>query len=265
MKHYTYLLPTVLLTFSFAHAEETACICEPKYHRVYVGPDLFWDHLAPDTSEIEGIEISGNAFYGSIRGGYDYLRTKAFYFGIEGQFGIGISYITVCITDYTPLWEGNFPCKYHEKIRRTPWIGHLEQRLGYTFQSPIFCSTTLVPFVGIGGYYLRPHCKNSSSFSHWFYGAIGLRGDHAFSENFDVGLHLKTMYVFAGENRFAIQSESVKSSIRNVWGYEVGIPFTWYIGCDQQWDIQLHPYLLKFDANNTSNILGIRLQFGCNF
>ncbi len=258
MKSYIYLLSTTFLIFSFAFAEENdaVCICKQNYHRIYVGPDLFWERLKSNSSG-EMVKLSLNTLYGGIRSGYDYLKPEAFYLGTEGLFAIGRTYTKTRLVSW-------FDTGRHNDFF-TPLIANLEQRFGYTFQSPITCKFTLTPFIGIGWYYLKPQFDDNHSSSNWVYSAFGFRGDQLFYENFEVGFRIKAMYIFAGQIRMWFINKTIKITIKNTWGYEVGIPFTWHIGCTRKWDIQLHPYLLKFNIDDTGLILGARILFGYNF
>ncbi|MGH2612173.1 MAG: hypothetical protein ACRDFB_03880, partial [Rhabdochlamydiaceae bacterium] len=199
-----------------------------------------------------------NTVFGGLRIGYDYLKPQAFYFGTDGLVAMGRSFVK----NNSTYWSGYYPHRVNQRFKSTPLFANLEQRYGYTFQSPISSKSTLTPFAGIGWYYTRPQFDSSYSSANWFYGAAGLRVNQEFCENFDVGVNLKAMYAFAGRMTW---SQQVKQSVRNVWGYEVALPLTWHVGASKKWDLQFQPYLLKLDVNSISHILGARLQAGYSF
>ncbi len=213
MKNYTYALAAALLSCSFAYSDEAPTLLTQngsEHHRFYVGPDIF-------------VRDSNTVFEG-LRLGYDDLKPEAFYFGMDGLVAVG--------EHFNNHWKSKHPSLF----------ANIEQRYGYTFQSPISGNSTLTPFAGIGWYHTS---------TNWYYGAAGLRMTQKFCENFDVGFNLKAMYAFANNvgNHWRV---------KNNWGYEVGLPLTWYVGALKKWDLQFQPYLLK-NVDNT-DILGIRLQ-----
>jgi len=227
----------------------------PKCHHIYVGPDFFWDHYKSKSTHQK---LGTDAIFGGLRAGYDYRNPNAIYLGTEGQYGIGWGRYK----NYVKPDPIAHTYSHREKIGLVPILAHVEQRLGYTFQSNLSCRTTLAPFLGLGWYYSKIDSRQNHSFQ-WFYGVIGLRGDQAFSENFEVGFRAKVMYSFAGGMHLKYEREKWK--MENTWGYEFGIPLTWQIGCCREWDIELQPYLLRLNARSSGEILGIRLLFGYNF
>lgn len=263
MKNCTYILAVALLSCSSAYSDQTSeptKETKPQYHRVYVGPDLFVEHAqTKGVSQGDRIDVSSNMVFGGLRAGYDYLKPQAFYFGMDGLVAIGSS----CARNRSTYCSSYGPCQVNEKIKTTSLFTNLEQRYGYTFQSSIISKSTLIPFVGIGWYYIRPDIDNISL--NWLYGAAGLRVTQQFYENFDVGFNVKAMYSFAGQGRLRVYSKTIKQHMRNTWGYEIGMPFTWHVGESKNWDLQFQPYLLKLDVNSISNIVGARLQAGYSF
>ena len=263
MKFSTSILSIALLTFQFICAEEQPSIqcCEDRNTRIYAGPDIFWDYFDVEYSyEGEEFFLKSNTFYGGVRIGYDLLKPEAFYFGGEGKFAIGRTEV-----QQRSLEKDSFDRRHSQKFKNSPLLANLEQRFGYTFQSPIACKFSLAPFVGAGWYYSRPQFNDDTLSTNWFYAAIGLRGDQQFLENFDIGFHLKGIYTFAVKCKMRMWSKTIIASLKNTWGYEFSLPFTWHLDCAQKWDIQLQPYLLKLDVRSVSQILGARIEVGYVF
>lgn len=262
MKSCTYLLAAALLSCSFAYSDqesEPPKQSELHQHRVYIGPDVFVDY-AQAKHGIQGdrVDITSNTVFGGLRFGYDYLKLQGFYFGTDGLVAMGRRFFK----NDSIYWSGYYSYRANQRLKSTPLFANLEQRYGYTFQSPISSKSTLTPFAGIGWYYTRPQFDSSYSWANWFYGAAGLRLTQEFCENFDIGFNLKAMYAFAGKVTW---SHHVKQNVRNVWGYELALPFTWHVGASKKWDLRFQPYLLKLDVNSISHIWGARLEAGYSF
>ena len=263
MKNYIYILAATLLSSSLAYSEEQPASMqqiESQYHRLYIGPDIFVEHArAKYTSRENKIDITSNTVFEGLRLGYDYLKPQAFYFGTDGLVAMG----RTCVSNHSTYWSGYHPYGTNHRFKYSPLFANIEQRYGYTFQSPISVKSTLTPFAGIGWYYTRLQFDSSHPSANWFYGAAGLRATQEFCENFDVGFNLKAMYAFAG--RRTGSRGQVKENVRNVWGYEVALPLTWHVGASKKWDLQFQPYLLKLDVNSISHIWGARLEAGYSF
>lgn len=254
MKNNVYILAAALLLCSFAYSEEEPTsmkLIESKYHRFYAGPDVFVLHKKVDEVIRLGtfgeyrIDSTFNAVFGGLRLGYDYLKPQEFYFGMDALASMGRSFFRAKYSFSGPYISNN-------KSEKTPFFVNIEQRYGYNFQSPLSVRSTLIPFAGIGWFYIRPQFDSSYFLSNWFYGAAGLRVTQEFYESFDAGFNLKAMYTFAG-------------NVGNFWGYEVALPLTWRVGTLKKWDLQFQPYLLKLDINDIGYILGVRLQAGYSF
>lgn len=234
MKNYTHVLAAALLSCSLTYADEAlipATHTESKNHRFYVGPDIFVQHSS-----------YANTVFGGLRVGYDGLKPQAFYFGMDGLIAAGER------------------SHRHWKAEHTPLFANIEQRYGYTFQSPIFAKSTITPFAGMGWYYMG---NKSEASVNWFYGAAGLKMNQRFSENFDIGFNLKAMYAFA--ERLKTNWYHSSFELKNHWGYEVGLPLTLHVGESKKWDLQFQPYLIKLDVNRGSHIIGARMEAGYNF
>lgn len=225
-------------------------------HRIYVGPDVFVAHdKIKFSTNGEKVDIRSNTVFGGLRVGYDFLKPKAFYFGTDGLLAMGRTFVT----NDSMIWRGWYHYRIRQKIRSSPLWANIEQKFGYAFQSTVAAKSTLTPFIGLGWYYIKPQYDDDLSSSNWFYGSAGLKANQQFSDNFDVGFNLKAMYAFTGRKKAVIWSRQIKEDIKNQWGYEVGLPFTWHLGSSKKWAIQFQPYLIKIDINSTGQILGARL------
>jgi len=266
MKNYIYFLAAILLSCSFAYSSDTHDITKQialPHHRVYVGPDIFFDHMSVQYhSGDSNVHASSNAVFGGLRMGYDYLKPRTFYFGTDGLIAIGKASFKAYSTYW---WEDNNSYSMRTKNKTSPLFTNIEQRYGYTFQSPISAKSTLVPFAGIGWYYTKSKSDTGTSLANWFYGAAGLRIFQQFCKNFDVGFNLKAMYAFTGKQHVRTWNGTCKERIRDVWGYEVALPLTWHVEASKKWDAQFEPYLLKLDVSDRTQILGARLLAGYSF
>lgn len=258
MKNFIYLL---MVIFSFADAAEERK--ELPRHRGYLGPDIFFDHMHVQYHSINSdVSASSNAIFGGLRIGYDYLAPQTFYFGTNGLIAIGTSSVKENSTYY---WDYYGFYNIHTEHKTSPLFTNIEQRYGYSFQSPVSIQSIIAPFAGIGWYYTKSTWDQKHSFAYWFYGAVGLRISQQFYKYFDIGCNLKAMYTFAGQLCVEKESNTFKEPVKKTWGYEIALPLTWYIDISKKWDIQCEPYLLKLDVNTRNEILGIRLLAGYNF
>jgi len=247
-----FILTSALLLSGFAYSEqgpEPTNSVTSNNHQVYVGADVLVEHVK--IYEYDKIDTY-NSTLGGLRLGYDYCNPSASYFGIDGLVAMGRG-----TAKYKYRWDGSL----FSKRQSTPLFANLESRYGYTYQTPFSKKTILIPFVGLGGYYIRPQFKSGSMYFNWLYGAGGLRIAQQLCNNFDAGFNLKAMYILAGKT----QIMDYVRKFRNIWGYEIAMPLTLRIGESKKWDIQFQPYLLKLAINTTGQIIGARLAAGCNF
>ena len=266
MKRYIFILAAALSSCSFAYGDEqpdSAKQTAPQYHRISFGPDIF---CSPNetTQYLRDFDIhtSVNTTFAGLKVEYDYLKPRAFYFGMDGLAAIGKTSVTTRATYYEHLSFLSIQEVPPKRKKTTPLFANLEQRYGYTFQSAFAEKSKLIPFGGIGCYYFREQFNKGSSFDSWFYVAAGLRLSQQFSENFDIGFNLKAMF-----NLFETTEYPKFHYIgrKNIWGYEIAIPCTWRVGASKKWDLQFQPYLLKLDINSSNQIFGLRLLTGYSF
>jgi hypothetical protein len=72
------------------------------------------------------------------------------------------------------------------------------------------------------------------------------------------------LYVFREKVRFKVPDEKV-CQINNLWGGEIGIPFTWHLSKTKKWDFEFEPYFLTLGFSKEQMAFGSKLLFGFNF
>lgn len=248
-----YIVGAALIASSFVYADESS------YHRMYVGADVFGTHKKEKGAAGKNqIDITTNTLLEGLRIGYDYGKPQTFYFGMDSLVSMG----QTSIRNRSQYWNPYGDYRVNRLVKKTPFFANIEQRYGYTFQNGNISKATITPFVGIGWYYIRPQFDSGYFSANWFYGAAGIRINQPVCDSFDVGLNLKSTYSFYGRT---IWSGYFKESIKKVWGYEIGVPLTFHLGSSNKWDLQLQPYLLKFDVRSSTPIFGTRVQIGYRF
>ena len=274
MKFYTCFLAVISLSCSLAHSDEgvsheqVQSSVDSNFQRFYFGPDVFVYHVKDKySSENEVIRKTAHSVLGGLRLGYDYLKPQTLYFGIDGIFALGKlrqEFKSACREIFGDQDE---VVKFNTKVHSRELFANIEQRYGYTFQSPLSAKASFIPFAGIGWYHMRSKIKEENLFKNWFYGAAGLRTNYHFADNFDLGLNVKAMYAFAGKIKNIGEAAhfSWKEDLKHFWGYEIAFPFSWKMGTGNTWDIQFQPYLLKLDTNEVSEFFGVRFQAGYSF
>ncbi len=264
---------TCTMFYSMAHADTAENLSEPRQnpHRFYIGPDLFYmrDHINEAQTKVK---LHG--FLGGVKAGYDYLKPKAIYAGVDGLYAFGRERGHIEYYSFDPYSGHNIPyIDYSMKYKSRTRFAHTEARLGYNFQAG--SRSLITPFLGLGGYYSRStsswsveeiYIPNSTRLtSSWGYYALGMRTFFTIRPSFDLGLILKGMRSFSGRIKFESPVLDRKGSLANSWGYEIDLPLTWHLGATKQWDIQLEPYFLKLSTKDNLNIFGGRLLLGYRF
>lgn len=242
---------------------EIAATDEARDHRVYAAPEFFCSHfkgrLENHALKVD-LSLTRNIYYGGLRLGYEYVRPDAFYASTDVLAALG--------ANKADLKREKDKTKQHPKkeIRETlkGHKGHLwtniEQRLGYTFSSSLIPSCTLSLF-GAPGYHYE-HVKGATA--HWWYVATGLKTLQQFAKHFHVGCDFKVLYSFAAHDNTTLTLPTTLGR-KEFWGYEVTLPVEWTVGESRAFDIQLKPYLLKFNVQSPETIFGARLELGYNF
>lgn len=219
---------------------------ENKSHRFYFGLELLWFHL---NVHVEDIQVKGQKSFAGIGLGYEYLKPKAFYWGIS-------LLSTIEDNSFNARLDGH---KIHAHDKEI-WFGNLDLRFGYTFASKKYL---LTPFLGLGIYgLLSEHHKDFEENLPYLSG--GLRATYECTPIFNIGFNAKIFRTFGAIERFKYQ-EKRYTEHTDTWGGEVGLPFTLRAGSAKKWDIQFEPYFLKLAFSEVQNIYGTRLLFGYHF
>lgn len=222
---------------------------EKAPNRIYFGPEFFGFNLK---THVEDIQIHGNKFFWGIGFGYEYLKPRAFYAGID----LLTSYST---NTFRASQNGHDLCQTQDDT----WFGSSELRLGYTFaQKKWLCS----PYLGLGGYLVEGLFHTHSNFQERFsYVVGGVRTNYERSSVFHMGFNLKIFRSYYAIKSYYLSNGCKLTIHPQVWGGELGIPLTWRIGSKKRWDVEVEPYFLQLDFSETQNIYGTRLLFGYHF
>jgi hypothetical protein len=140
-------------------------------------------------------------------------------------------------------------------------FANAEGRLGYNFftQEAFYFS----PYVGIGGYHVRPYKVNYSQ--NWLYAAVGVKANYAVGSVFTVGVNVKGMSAFYVDQKF--HKDSIVGSRHNArdnLGYEIALPLSWKMGDvdAQNWSVEVQPYYARLNTKTDADIAGLRMTFG---
>lgn len=216
----------------------------------YFGPEFICYQL---NIHIQDVKIYGTRYFSGFRIGYEYLKPKAFYVGVD-LLGSSTE------TDFKASSKEHH-LSWHRADRG---FGELELRLGYTFAPTNWMVT---PFLGLGTYdvFAIDHHNHQGFQEVLPYATGGARAIYAFNPVFNIGLNLKILRTIGAMQRFKSDSGEAKTH-HNMWGGEIAVPFIWHVGSPKKrWDIQLVPYFLKLDFSELQNIYGTRVLFGYHF
>lgn len=215
-------------------------------HHLFLGPLVFCFDL---NTNIKNIKVDGDKWFFGFKLGYEYLKPKAFYAGIDLVSAGSPSGFDLFYKDRRITFGGG----------RTGF-GNFDIRLGYTAAPE---SWLISPFLGVGAYSLG--LGGGSGFQEDFvYCSGGIRLRCAMTQNLDLGLNGKLFHTVQTTQKVKIGCEN-RSIHGNMWGGEVSMPFAWHLGKTRRWDIQLEPYFLKFAFSQIQNIYGLQLLFGYRF
>jgi len=220
-----------------------------KSHRLYFGPEAIWAHADVHYSKY-GVDT--DSLFGGIRVGYDFIEPNNAYVGIEAADNFGQGRVKV----------KNHSTHFRHTSKRGAMLANEEIRLGYNFSGSPDNRWIVTPFGGVGGYQYRSKSKYHFD-ENLFYAAFGLRTDYSVSRDFDIGLYLKALYTF--NVKVSEHSLDISRSEHNKWGWQVALPLTWRIGADRSWDIQLQPYVVKFEKTIDNLFVGLRLAAGYSY
>lgn len=240
-----------IATIASASSMRNDCyIFEKNPHNIYFGPHFLGFQL--DTT-VDNIQVEGTRFLWGFEIGYEYLKPRSFYLGIDLYAVSTDADFTASINNVSPSWNQG------AKV-----LGNIELRGGYTFALQQWLIT---PYLGLGIYDLfnLDDTNNEDGFSEDLpYVTIGAHTDYQCSSYFKIGLNLNIFKTFCAQQKFTLSSsEAVEHN--NFWGGEVGIPFTWYFGACRKWSLQFEPYYSSLSFCETQNIYGARFLAGYRF
>ena len=215
----------------------------------YFGPEFFGFNLK---THVEDIQIHGNKFFWGIGFGYEHLKPRAVYAGIDLLTSYGTN-------TFHASKNGRSLCPKHDDT----WFGSSELRLGYTFAPQKWlCS----PFLGLGGYLVEGLFHTHANFQERFsYIVGGVRTIYEHSSVFNAGLNLKIFRSYYAIKHYYLSNGCKSTAHPQIWGGELGIPLVWHIGSKKHWDVEVEPYFLQLDFSETQNVYGTRLLFGYHF
>jgi len=230
-----------------AQTQQTESFNQKHPHHIYFGPEAFWFNL---NTHFKDVKVNGSKFFIGLRLGYEYLKPKAFYFGID-LMGAGGN------KGFSDSYKG-----YHfSKSNGLTGFGNIELRFGYTF-SPR--KGLVTPFLGMGGYsfgYGSHHHHFDEGIS---YLTGGFRSQCELTPVFSLGWNLKAFASIYRDERFKFWGIK-RTDHHGGWGGEIGLPLMWHVGSAKRWDIQLQPYFLSLKLSERQNIYGTRLLFEYRF
>jgi hypothetical protein len=222
---------------------------KPNRDRFYIGPDMFWTNQSP---QLKGIHIKDESVYYGLKAGFDFLTPGSPYVGGHAQYAVGRVHIKA---------EDHKATFYDDKT--TGSFSNAELRLGYNLSGAdtIF----ITPFVGAGGYYVRPF-KSINYTQDWVYAAVGMKAELQLASFFSVGLNVKGTRALYLEHRVKKNKHSAsQSNASQALGYEVSVPITLKTGHAKYWDLRLEPYYTKLNTHNDSNVFGGQLNLSAKF
>lgn len=183
---------------------------------------------------------------------YEYSKPGFFYFNLQGTLADGST--TQQVTIQNLEWPQG---KTVTRRRVISVFGNLESRIGHTYQWDSF---SLIPYGGLGWNYQQYDTAVDESVN-WYYVVSGFRMNQRFAEQFDLGLNANITYAFPPH----FHNRKLDHASIGFWGYEVGLPFTWYTGKNNIFSIKLEPYYEVLSIKEHWYNLGSRLEFGFRF
>jgi hypothetical protein len=186
--------------------------------------------------------------FGLLNVGYERIKPDSVYVGVDAKLN--------------PVWSTK--TNGSNEYRLDHFI-NAEFRVGYNKTLNALDSATL--YVGMGHtiYSLEKVSGNTKYLST---GCMGIKYLHAFGDTFKMGVHLKGSLGFSHQR---YQLDDKKDNLMAVkvedsaWIPEIGLPMTWIVGADRNWEIQFEPYYLQIPNLKKTHLLGSRLTLGYSF
>jgi hypothetical protein len=169
---------------------------------------------------------------------YERTKPNAFYWGLIG-------YVTNTI---------------NEKGSEETFI-QADFRLGYNY----FCNGRdhLTPYVGVGFIKAFFHHHFARHNPGVLFGELGFLYDHEFNRCFNLGINAKGLVGGAkGSHRWRERTWGHGA----VFGFDVGVPFTFRFGRNRHWDFRLEPFnVYLHGSKHHHNYFGFRNAFAYRF
>lgn len=236
-----------IVAASEAPFDGTHTIYEKNPHRIYFGPEVFFLDLK---MHIDCAQIKCQTVFSGISLGYEYLKPKRIYAGIE---------LMAATTDDT--FEIHLDGKSIESPKVLIGFGWLDLQVGYTFSLK---NGIVTPFLAIGNYFFDSEHHDNKFEQINIHAGGGIRSQHGITPFFNLGLNLRIFWSKTVETKVWDYSIRYKEG-EHMWGGAIGLPLMWHVGAKKRWDIQFEPYFTALDFSKTRNIYGTRLLFGYRF
>lgn len=226
------------------------------YHRISAGFDMFWSLSSFKTTgqdcNMKSYHQSGKSkdSYEGLRFTFDSLKSNSLYTGINFLAALGDHHSEIYL---------NHKKVADDSMSTNTWTT-LDIAVGYNFQPAFSPHTLLSVFVGPGFHWER-------FFHHearWGYAMTGFKLSQDLTESLSFGVDFKTMYSFGTKDPHEV-TRWERKWVKHFWGYELGTPVTWHIGEKRKLDLQFKPYLLKWNSNSLTTVLGCTAALGYSF
>jgi hypothetical protein len=224
-------------------------VATPKYHHFYFGPDVVCFDLH---TNVGCITVSGNRCFWGFKYGYEYLKPKAFYAGVD-----------VVSTQTEHEFNISFRNLNLSHPRNKMGFGSIEARFGYTFAPQKFVIST---FLGLSAYLFFHIDHYRHGFEEFFPCILGgVHSKYELTPYFLLGLNLKAFTALPEEKYWKFWDDPKWTQHETKVGLEVAVPFMWYLNSFKRWSFQLEPYFLKLAFSEKQDGYGLRAIFDCTF
>jgi hypothetical protein len=216
-------------------------------HQIYFGPEFLGVSV---NAAIKTIHIEGHKNFAGLRLGYEYLKPRAFYAGIDLLSATSLHHYAASENE-----------KFIYSSAQSMGFNNLDLRFGYAITPR---DLLFAPFLGVGVYGLGTIAHNRGFHEGWAYLSAGLRSKFLINPIFNLGINLKLFKSFFAYEQF--QNHITNVTIYSYpWGAEIGVPFVWSFNPKGTWTFQIEPYWIKLDFSETQNVLGSKFLIDVHF
>jgi len=229
---------------------------EDSYRHVSLGFDIFWSLTS---LKITGSDTTHGSYhyYGKSTDSYKGLRYTAEFLKPNSPYA-GTNFLFAAGNNHTKEYQNGK--KVTDKlIGINTWI-NFDTAFGYNFQPSFSPHTLLSVFAGPGFHWERYLLDNA----RWQYAMAGFKLAQGITESLSLGVDFKTMYSFKTWDPYTVTRGERKGE-KHFWGIEIGTPVTWNIGETRKFDLQIKPYMLKWNLNSPVTALGFTAALGYSF